>query len=144
MAFRQRIMPIEVPLFQPMAILKGSLEEIEVQLAQYNVEPIGLPTWLFIEVHMQDYFSDLQQRIQKMTQDCHVEVLRIKRARGTQQQGIVQVAKETLAELTPFDVFNKRLAIENANEEISQAQVERMTLQFQHIVSEIADLEVSE
>ncbi|WP_298775684.1 exonuclease subunit SbcD [uncultured Shewanella sp.] len=136
-AKRKQIIPIEVPLFQPMAVLKGSLDEIAKQLTQLPTGEADLPTWLFIEVHMQDYFSDLQQRIQKMTQDLHVEVLRLKRARGSHQQGIESEAKETLAELTPFDVFNKRLAIENNNQAIAKAQVERIKTQFQHILCEI-------
>lgn len=138
----KQIRPIDIPLFQPMAVLKGSLDEIAKQLMPFREETIGLPTWLFIEVHMQDYFSDLQQRIQKMTQDLHVEVLRIKRARGSHQQGIEPVAKETLAELTPFDLFNKRLDIENHKQAIAEAQVERIKTQFQHILCEIELKEV--
>lgn len=141
-SIRQQIMPIDIPLFQPMAVLKGSLDDIAEQLLPFKAEAVGLPTWLFIEVHMQDYFSDLQQRIQKMTQDLHVEVLRLKRARGSYQQGIEPVAKETLAELTPFDVFNKRLAIENNKQAIAETQVERIKTQFQHILCEIELKEV--
>ncbi|MCL1126525.1 exonuclease subunit SbcD [Shewanella surugensis] len=143
-AKRLSITPIEIPIFQPMAVLKGSLDDIAAQLASFDVEPIGLPTWLFIEVHMQDYFSDLQQRIQNMTQDLHVEVLRLKRARGQSQAALEQVAKETLAELTPFDVFDKRLTLESMKEEIEAGQLDRIKTQFQQIVSEIELQELSE
>ena len=51
-----RVESLAVPLFQPMQVIKGDLNSIEQQLAQFTSEAIDenedcqLPTWLSIEV----------------------------------------------------------------------------------------------
>lgn len=82
------ITPINVPIFQAMKALKGDLETIEQELAQFK--ECEETTWLCIEVEVQDYLSDLQQRIQILTQDLNVEVLQLRRARNRNEQTLAQ------------------------------------------------------
>ena len=131
------ITPIEIPRFQPMVTLKGDLSSIEEQLKKHDKHLGEKPTWLCIEVEIQDYLSDLQQRIQTMTEDLNVEVLQLRRSRNRQQQSLTQVEKESLSELTPHDVFEKRLELETFEGKEEQARLERIKEQFRKIVSEI-------
>jgi len=137
------ITPIEVPLFQPMAVLKGDLSAIETQLKGYEGVQSTMPVWLCIEVEIQDYLSDLQQRIQTMTEDLNVEVLQLRRSRNKAQQALTQVERETLAELTPHDVFTKRLELESFDGEKEQARLGRILQQFRQILSEVENPEQS-
>jgi len=131
------ITPIKIPIFQPMVTLKGDLSSIEAQLKN-NEKYLGeKTTWLCIEVEIQDYLSDLQQRIQKMTEDLNVEVLQLRRSRNRQQQSLTQVEKESLSELTPHDVFEKRLELETFEGKEEQARLGRIQEQFKKIVSEV-------
>ncbi|CZF85384.1 Nuclease SbcCD subunit D [Grimontia celer] len=141
---RVRIEPISVPSFQPMGVLKGSLEEIEVQLSEYLEHDDPKTVWLHIEVSVQDYLSDLQQRIQLMTEGLNVEVLQLQRTRGPKAQALTQEAKETLSELTPNDVFQKRLALEVFEGEDELARKERIQTQFTKIVAEVEHAEGEE
>lgn len=134
---RVRIEPLSIPRFQPMAVLKGSLQEIEVQLSEYKDHDDPKPVWLHIEVSVQDYLSDLQQRIQLMTEGLNVEVLQLQRSRGPKAQALAQEAKETLSELTPNDVFQKRLALEVFEGEEEIARKARIETQFANIVAEV-------
>ncbi|WP_407331261.1 exonuclease subunit SbcD [Enterovibrio sp. 27052020O] len=135
---------IDVPRFQPMAVLKGSLADIEVQLNALKDHDDPKPIWLHIEVEVQDYLSDLQQHIQALTENLNVDVLQLQRARGHKAQALTQEAKETLAELTPGDVFQKRLALEVFEGEEEQARMKRIQNQFSQIVAEIEHVEASE
>ena len=130
-----QITPINVPMFQQMKALKGDLETIEQELEQF--EESEETTWLCIEVEVQDYLSDLQQRIQTLTQDLNVEVLQLRRARNRSEQTLAQEKTETLAELTPFDVFTKRIEQETFETEKEQQRAERMTTKFKQILSEV-------
>ncbi len=141
---RISIEPISVPSFQPMAVLKGSLEEIEVQLSALKDHDDPKPIWLHIEVAVQDYLSDLQQRIQILTEDLNVEVLQLQRARTQKSQALTQEAKETLAELTPQDVFQKRLDLEVFDGEVEEARKARIQTQFAQIVAEVEHVEAGE
>ncbi|WP_105901447.1 exonuclease subunit SbcD [Vibrio gangliei] len=131
----KRIEPIAVPLFQPMATLKGSLESLEQQLQQF--EGVSQTVWLCIHVEHDDYLSDLQPRIQAMTEGYNVEVLQLRRSRTQQAKSLAQISKETLAELTPFDVFEKRLSLEDFDGEQAELRRQRITEQFKQVLVNI-------
>ncbi|WP_368939274.1 exonuclease subunit SbcD [Proteus mirabilis] len=102
---------LPIPEFQLLRTLSGSLQEIATQLeklaTQYN--EMDTTIWLDIEVSTQDYLSDIQTRIQELTQSPLFEVIVLRRARK-QHQALMQNEKETLTELTVYDVFERRLA----------------------------------
>ncbi len=102
---------LPIPEFQLLRTLSGSLQEIATQLeklaTQYN--EMDTTIWLDIEVSTQDYLSDIQTRIQELTQSPLFEVIVLRRARK-QRQALMQNEKETLTELTVYDVFERRLA----------------------------------
>jgi exonuclease SbcD len=138
-----RVESLAVPLFQPMQVIKGDLNSIEQQLAQFTSEAIDenedcqLPTWLSIEVDTQDYLNDLQQRIQALTADMNVEILQLRRARKQQQQRIEREDKELLAELSPEDVFERRLATEVFETDEDKERRVRLKTAFTSIVDEL-------
>lgn len=102
---------LPIPEFQLLRTLSGSLQEIATQLeklaTQYN--EMDTTIWLDIEVSTQDYLSDIQNRIQELIQSPLFEVIVLRRARK-QHQALMQNEKETLTELTVYDVFERRLA----------------------------------
>ncbi len=134
---------LAVPLFQPMKMIKGDLESIEQQLLELDerllAEEVELPTWLSIEVETQDYLNDLQARVQQLTATMNVEILQLRRARKQQQQQIERIDKEVLAELTPEDVFERRLAQEEFNTEIEQQRKLRLITLFNQTVLQVND-----
>lgn len=140
-----KVEPILIPLFQPMKVIKGNLKAIEEQLIAFpddavsddSDKNINLATWLSIEVETEDYLNDLQQRIQVLTEGMNVEVLQLRRARKQQQQRIEREDKELLAELTPSDVFERRLATEIFDSDDELKRVARLRQSFKEIVSEL-------
>lgn len=129
--------PLMIPIFQPMQVIKGDLVSIEKQLAELATVQ-GLPIWLSIEVDTQDYLNDLQQRIQALTADMNVEILQLRRARKQQQQRIEREDKELLNELTPADVFERRLATEEFTSDEEKQRLQRLKARFSSIVDELA------
>lgn len=133
------ISQLPVPTFQPLAEIKGDLSEIESQLNQY----IGLDSeqsvWLSIEVQAQDYLSDLQERMRTLTEGLNVEVLQLRRARERRNQALEQESAETLSELSPMDVFTKRIALEEFETDSEKARLERMTVKFKQVMVEVSE-----
>ncbi len=133
-----QVQPLAVPCFQPMEVLRGSLREIEVALESYRTLPSEGPTvWLDIEVGTQDYLNDLQRRIQALTEELPVEVLLLRRARAGQQSALFGEAKETLAELSINDVFERRLEQETWETDEEQQRAARLRESFHQIVAEL-------
>ncbi len=141
----RQIIPVDVPMFRRMEILKGDLAEIQVMLNQYPpASEEEEPVWLFIEVEVQDYLSDLQLRIQEMTAGLNVEVIRLKRSKSDRRDTLMREATETLSELTPYDVFDKRLEKERFDGEDEQKRLTRLKQKFSQIVLEVGHKEGGE
>ncbi|QJR80175.1 exonuclease subunit SbcD [Alteromonas pelagimontana] len=133
-AKRTAIRSINVPVFQAMAVIKGNLDHIEKALHQTYGEHDGAPVWLCIEIEHQDYLSDLQQRIQTITDGLNVEVLQLRRVKNPRRKMLNQIQAETLSELTPEEVFTKRLAMETFDSEEEKAQIRQ---RFAQILSDV-------
>jgi exonuclease SbcD len=133
------ISQLPVPTFQPLAEIKGDLSEIESQLNQYIDLDSEQSVWLSIEVQAQDYLSDLQERMRTLTEGLNVEVLQLRRARERRNQALEQESAETLSELSPMDVFSKRIALEEFETDSEKARLERMTVKFKQVMVEVSE-----
>ncbi|PLR24135.1 exonuclease subunit SbcD [Pantoea endophytica] len=129
------VTPLTIPHFQPMQMLKGSMAEIEHQLAQFSASASEQPVWLDIEITTQEYLSDLQRRIEALTENLPVEVLLVRRSREQRQRSLERLENETLSELKVEDVFARRLAQED---QLDAGQAEQLTQLFR---SQLAALE---
>ncbi|WP_417707151.1 exonuclease subunit SbcD [Pseudomonas sp.] len=113
----QSITPLPVPVFQPMASLRGSLKELAGAIAEAAAQGTPeRPVWLEVHVSTDDYLSDLQSRINALCEGLPVEVLRIRRERGNASASLASEARETLDELSVEDVFARRLQQETLEE----------------------------
>ena len=114
----QSITPLPVPVFQPMASLRGSLKELTDAIAEIAKQGTPeRPVWLEVQVSTDDYLSDLQSHINALCEGHPVEVLRIRRERGNTAASLASEARETLDELSVEDVFARRLQQEVLEEE---------------------------
>lgn len=117
----QSITPLPVPVFQPMASLRGSLKELAGSITEAAAQGTAeRPVWLEVQVSTDDYLSDLQSRINALCEGHPVEVLRIRRERGNAMASLASEARETLDELSVEDVFARRLQQETLEEEDAQ------------------------
>lgn len=130
------ITPLPVPCVQPLKTLKGSLAEIEQQLASLTPLADGTPVWLDIEVTQQEYLSDLQQRIEALTEGRPAEVLLLRRSRTGAASGIDRKNNETLSELTAEEVFLRRLSRE---EELPEEEQQRLLTLFLQTLEQVRD-----
>jgi DNA repair protein SbcD/Mre11 len=114
----ERVTPLDVPCIQPMLSIKGTLTELEAAIAAAAADVSeGERLWLEIVVSADDYLSDLQTRVERMTASLPVDVLRIRRERSSVSGVLQQQAKETLDDLTPDEVFARRLQTETLDDD---------------------------
>ncbi len=114
----RQVSALAVPRFQPLLSLRGSLSELASQI-QHAAEQgcAEQPVWLEVLVSTDDYLSDLQVRIAALCEGLPVEVLRIRRERGTAAASLASSARETLDELSVDEVFQRRLQHEALDEQ---------------------------
>ncbi|MBT8768180.1 exonuclease subunit SbcD [Metapseudomonas boanensis] len=112
-----RVEALPVPRFQALYSVQGALDDLPAHLAEVAKEGTPeRPVWLEVLVTSDDYLSDLQTRLAALCEGLPVEVLRIRRERGTAQPSLQRQARETLDELNPEDVFEQRLGSETLEE----------------------------
>ncbi|AVS78051.1 exonuclease subunit SbcD [Paracidovorax avenae] len=132
----QSVAPLPVPCFQPMASLRGSLATLPAALtAAARAGTQETPAWLDVEVAGDDYLPDLQARVAAMADGLPVEVLRVRRARGGAAPALVPIARETLDELAPGDVFERRLR----EETLDEALRERLAAMHRGVLSDLQE-----
>jgi len=129
-----------VPRFQPMHLITGDLKTIENEIkdlaSSYKPPQVA---WLGIEVSTQDYLNDLQQRIQSMVEGLPLEVLLLRRERKQSLQAIAKETKETLQELTPNEVFERRLSVEDWSKDDQKEKKLRLIKAFDKVVASLED-----
>ncbi|WP_448195756.1 exonuclease subunit SbcD [Raoultella planticola] len=120
------VLPLPVPVTQPLAVLKGDFSSISEQLTQWRDAPQEPVVWLDIEITSDEYLHDIQRKIQAQTEDLPVEVLLVRRSRAQRERILAGERRETLSELQVEEVFERRLA----QETLEEAQQLRLTQLF--------------
>ncbi|HHT0463542.1 exonuclease subunit SbcD [Raoultella planticola] len=120
------VLPLTVPVTQPLAVLKGDFSSISEQLTQWRDAPQEPVVWLDIEITSDEYLHDIQRKIQAQTEDLPVEVLLVRRSRAQRERILAGERRETLSELQVEEVFERRLA----QETLEEAQQLRLTQLF--------------
>ena len=135
--FTPHLRSITVPRFQPMQELEGKIEEIKAQLLTYplaNEAGTALPTWLLIKLTDANSIQNIANTIAEFAQDRHVVITKIMRIRSPQEQALRAQHHEVLTQLTPSDVFAKRLESET---ELSDIQKEQVNSTFNDIITKV-------
>jgi exonuclease SbcD len=128
------ITPLQVPRFQALVSVSGNLVELAsaIDAAAAEGSP-DKPAWLEVTVAEDDYLPDLPARIEAMAQGLSVELLRVRRQRSNASASIVGETSETLDELSPTDVFARRLAQEDLTPELQLALHQRYRTVVTHL-----------
>ena len=128
---------LPVPRFQVLISVSGNLATLAAAISAAAAEgSADQPAWLEVTVAEDDYLSDLSARISAMTQGLPVEVLRVRRQRANAAATLAAQALATLDELSPSDVFARRLALEDMAPELQQALSER----FREVVTSLTEV----
>ncbi|WP_417615756.1 exonuclease subunit SbcD [Oceanisphaera sp.] len=121
----EAVTPLPVPVFQPMARVKGNLAQLAVAMQEVAEQGVAAehtqPVWLEVTVVEDDYLSDLQPRVEQLAEGLALEILLVRRQRTAQHDGLTADSGVTLSEMTPSEVFVHRLASESLPVEREQA-----------------------
>lgn len=130
------VTPLLVPRFQGLAAIRGSLDSLAGPIgAAAALGSPERPTWLEVTVNGDDWLADLPARLEQLTAGWPVDILRIRRARGNEAARLAASPGITLEELSPDEVFARRLA----QEDLDEPQREALTGLYRHILAGMAD-----
>ena len=131
------ITALPVPRFQALISVSGNLATLAAAITAAAAEGSAQqPAWLEVTVAEDDYLTDLPARIGALTQGLPVEVLRVRRQRANAAATLAAEALATLDELSPGDVFARRLALEDLAPELQQA----LEARFREVVTSLTEV----
>lgn len=126
---------VTVPCFQPLCSISTSLGEVQAKVQQATAKlAAGQTLWLELVISAADaYLIDLQQRVEPLLQDLPVELLRLRRQRSATATAFTAPEQQSLAELTPQQVWQARLD----SETLSDEQQQRLTALHQQVLAKV-------
>jgi exonuclease SbcD len=104
---------IDIPTFQKITVLKGTLSKIKLELHQLTESKE--PVWVEVKIHESFYRSDVHSELNEIVADSHVEVLKISSPKIDENSQLKAEQIETLDELKPAELFQYRLACPDAD-----------------------------
>ncbi|ART80721.1 exonuclease subunit SbcD [Oceanisphaera avium] len=131
------ITPLAVPVFQPLARLKGNLAELEKAITALATKSTATAdankVWLEVTVVEDDYLSDLQLKIEQLIAGLPLEILLVRRQRASTPANLTSDAHITLSELTPLQVFERRLS----QAELTAERQHALQSLYQNVLAEL-------
>lgn len=121
---------IEIPLYRKLQVLKGNLESVIKELNKIEDKS----TW--IEIHLNDDNPmSANQEIREFTDKKELIILAIKIDRTEKKLEAKELKVTSLDELTPSDVFTRRLDVEELDD---KEFVEELTLNFKKVYEKVS------
>ena len=106
----KNIESLPVPMFQPMARLRGALDDMPGLLAELAAAHVPeLPVWVEVTIDTGGYVPDLMARLRVMAEGLPVDILRVHRAGTDVSETGIHAPLRSLDELCPRDVFEQLL-----------------------------------
>ncbi|MCC5880803.1 MAG: exonuclease SbcCD subunit D C-terminal domain-containing protein [Idiomarina sp.] len=130
---KRDITTLNVPVFQQKVRIKGDLNQIQAELEQLVAGQNDV--WVELEYDGEDNIQDLSQRLESHIENSKVSILRVRNHSARRHALRRNITEESLAELTPEDVFSRRLALS----ELSETEGQRLTQMHRQILRELAE-----
>lgn len=105
------VQEIAVPVFQPLATLRGDWPTLTSELAGLKRDKAAV--WLEIIYEGDEVIGDLQERLRELVEESALEILRAKNLRLAERSLSRMAVEETLEDLRVDEVFARCLAAHN-------------------------------
>jgi exonuclease SbcD len=119
-----KVAPIEIPVFRKLITLKGSIAEIKNKLDQYKKESILSDLAELIVVEENENIESIQMLEQLLSEESYegIEILKGKIEFKNKRKGTSDLLSigEDIADFTPVELFQKRLAQDESIEDQSE------------------------
>ncbi|MCP4322215.1 MAG: exonuclease subunit SbcD [Psychromonas sp.] len=121
-----------IPNFQQLQVIKGDLATVESELTQ--LISAGQSVWVEVKIEESFYRSDVQAKLNELVENSPIEILKISAPRIDENSQWQAEQVETLDALTPIELFQHRLDVE---ENLSESQQTQLKTLFAQSVAEL-------
>ncbi len=134
---RLKIQLLDVPCFQELVRLVGSLDDIHAKLEELKKE--GSAAWIEVEYSGDEIIGDLREMLEEVMTGSGMEIRRIKNQRVMERVINTVAEDETLDDLDPGDVFTRCLD----TFEVPDGDREELTASYKEIIKSLQEEDVN-
>ncbi|GLS89867.1 nuclease SbcCD subunit D [Psychromonas marina] len=122
---------VVIPAFQKLAVITGNLASVIIQINR--LIETGESVWVEVKIQESFYRSDVQVQLNDLVAATEVQILKVSTPKIDENSQLHGLQIETLDELKPADLFQKRLDCADAEYISEEQQVQLKTLFAQSI-----------
>lgn len=127
---------VDIPEFQKMQVISGDLSTVSALIKDLVTKYQDQCVWLEIKLKQDFYLSDVQSELNALVEGSHIEILKISSPKIDINKQWQEDEKNSLENLTPHDLFQHRLQIE---ETLSEQQKTQLSALFAEVVVQVVD-----
>ena len=127
---------VDIPAFQNMQVVSGDLTSVSSTIQSLVAEFQEQSIWLEIKLKQDFYLSDVQSELNALVEGSNVEILKISSPKIDINNQWQADQKTTLDNLTPHDLFQRRLEIEDC---ISAQQKTQLSALFSEVYAQLEE-----
>jgi DNA repair protein SbcD/Mre11 len=125
---------IEIPTFQHLTIISGDLESITEQINALKAENLEQSVWVEIKLKQAHYMSDLHTHLSQLVEGSRIDILKVSSPQINEANQWQDNDKKSLENVTPEQLFEHRLDIED---NISEEQKLQLKVLFAEVLSAV-------
>ncbi|TEW53627.1 exonuclease subunit SbcD [Psychromonas sp. RZ22] len=125
---------LDIPVFQPLKIISGDLESMTEQINTLKNEMSNQSVWVEIKLKQAHYMSDLQSHLSELVEGTQIDILKVSSPQINEMNQWQESDKKSLDNVTPEQLFDHRLDIE---ENISEEQKQQLKGLFAEVLSAV-------
>jgi len=114
---------IEIPTFQHLTIISGDLESITEQINALKAENLEQSVWVEIKLKQAHYMSDLHTHLSQLVEGSRIDILKVSSPQINEANQWQDNDKKSLENVTPEQLFEHRLDIEDNISEDQKLQL---------------------
>jgi len=125
---------LDIPTFQSLKIITGDLESITEQINALKTEMINQSVWVEVKLKQAHYMSDLHSHLSELVEGTQIDILKVSSPQINEMNQWQESDKKSLENVTPQQLFEHRLDIED---NISEEQKQQLNSLFAEVLSAV-------
>jgi len=129
-----KVSELVIPVFQSLKIIAGDIESITEQITAMKADTSNQSVWVEVKLKQAHYMSDLHSYLSELVEGTQIDILKVSSPQINEMNQWQETDKKSLDNVTPEQLFEHRLDIED---NISDQQKQQLKGLFAQVLSEV-------
>ena len=129
-----QVSEVNIPCFQSLQVISGDVDSITEQITALKASMKDESVWVEVKLKQAQYMSDLHSHLSQLVEGSKIDILKVSSPQINDMNQWQESDKKSLENVTPIQLFEHRLAIE---ENLGEEQKRELTGLFAEVLSAV-------